>query len=115
MTTAPSSPDKGKPLVRAGRKATGLPSRSQPGYRSRPSAMSGPLALLVMAIRIAPVAAALALAACGSGVHATIAGACDRVAARDGSDRAAGTLDAPFHTVQKLADALQPGQTGCLR
>jgi hypothetical protein len=77
--------------------------------------MSGRFALLVMAIRIAPIAAALAIAACGSGVHPTPAGACDRVAARGGSDRNAGTAGSPFHTVQRLADSLKAGQTGCLR
>lgn len=40
---------------------------------------------------------------------------CDRVAAPSGSDSAAGTQAAPFATVQHLADALAPGQTGCLR
>lgn len=40
---------------------------------------------------------------------------CDRVAAPDGSDAAPGTLAAPFLTVQKLADSLVAGQTGCVR
>jgi hypothetical protein len=77
--------------------------------------MSGLFALLIMAIRIAPIAAALALAACGSGIDATLAGACDRVAARSGSDRNEGTIAKPFHSAQRLADSLRPGQTGCLR
>lgn len=41
--------------------------------------------------------------------------ACDRVASPLGSDRAAGTDAAPFRTVQKLADSLAAGKTGCLR
>lgn len=41
--------------------------------------------------------------------------ACDRYAAPDGSDAAAGTLAAPFRTPQRLADSLASGQTGCLR
>jgi hypothetical protein len=54
------------------------------------------------------------LAACGSAGTASADG-CDLVAARDGSDNAAGTAAAPFKTAQKLADRLEPGQTGCLR
>jgi parallel beta-helix repeat protein len=41
--------------------------------------------------------------------------ACDRVAAPDGSDSGPGTLKHPFRTVQRLADALEPGERGCLR
>lgn len=40
---------------------------------------------------------------------------CDLVAARDGSDSGAGTLNAPLRTPQRMADRLRPGQTGCLR
>jgi parallel beta-helix repeat protein len=40
---------------------------------------------------------------------------CTKYAAPGGSDGNAGTASAPFRTVQKLVDALQPGQTGCLR
>ena len=40
---------------------------------------------------------------------------CDFVAAPGGNDAAAGTAAAPFGTVQHLYNALQPGQTGCLR
>jgi len=40
---------------------------------------------------------------------------CDKVAAPSGSDSAAGTAAAPYRTAGKLADSLQPGQTGCLR
>jgi hypothetical protein len=54
------------------------------------------------------------LAACGA-PGAASASDCDRVAARDGSDRAAGTQAAPFKTAQKLVDSLGSGQTGCLR
>ena len=43
------------------------------------------------------------------------AASCDRVAAPTGSDSAAGTVAAPYRTAGKLADSLQPGQTGCLR
>ncbi len=43
------------------------------------------------------------------------ASACDRVAAPSGSDSAAGSAAAPYRTAGKLADSLQPGQTGCLR
>jgi len=40
---------------------------------------------------------------------------CDLYAATNGSDSAPGTLTQPFATVQRLADALHAGQTGCLR
>ena len=43
------------------------------------------------------------------------ASGCDRVAAPSGSDSAAGSAAAPYRTAGKLADSLQPGQTGCLR
>jgi hypothetical protein len=39
---------------------------------------------------------------------------CDRFASPTGSDNGAGTLQNPFRTVQKLADSLGPGTTGCL-
>lgn len=48
----------------------------------------------------------------GSAAAAT---SCDLVAASNGSDSAAGTVDAPLKSVQKLVDSLKPGQTGCLR
>ena len=54
------------------------------------------------------------LAACGNAGPAS-ASDCDVVAARDGSDRAAGTLAAPVKTAQEVVDRLEPGQTGCLR
>src|SRR5688572_4109519 len=40
---------------------------------------------------------------------------CDRVAATNGSDSAAGTAAQPFKTPKKLADSLAAGQTGCFR
>jgi nitrous oxidase accessory protein NosD len=40
---------------------------------------------------------------------------CNKVAAPWGSDSAPGTASAPFATVNRLADALAPGQTGCVR
>ena len=49
------------------------------------------------------------------GVGTASATACDRVASPSGSDGAAGTVNAPYATVQQLVDSLQPGQTGCLR
>ena len=41
--------------------------------------------------------------------------ACDKVAAPLGSNVNPGTVSRPYATVQRLADALQAGQTGCLR
>lgn len=43
------------------------------------------------------------------------AATCDRVAANGGDDAAEGTVSAPFATVQRLADSLAAGQTGCIR
>jgi parallel beta-helix repeat protein len=40
---------------------------------------------------------------------------CSLVAAETGSDNAAGTAAEPFRTAQKLANALEPGQVGCVR
>jgi hypothetical protein len=39
---------------------------------------------------------------------------CSRFASPSGSDSAPGTMTAPLHTVQALADSLSPGQTGCV-
>src|SRR5947209_15544188 len=39
---------------------------------------------------------------------------CNRFASPSGSDSAAGTMTAPLHTVQALADSLSPGQAGCV-
>ena len=41
--------------------------------------------------------------------------ACDRVASPLGSNSNVGTLTKPFATVEKLANSLKAGQTGCLR
>jgi parallel beta-helix repeat protein len=46
---------------------------------------------------------------------AVAAPSCDLFASTAGNDHAAGTLVAPLRTVQKLADSLAPGQTGCVR
>ena len=81
---------------------------------AQPSVRSVRFALL-MALRITPILAAAALVACGSAATPDVAGACNRVASPSGSDGAAGTQDAPFRTVQRLADSLDAGETGCLR
>jgi parallel beta-helix repeat protein len=39
---------------------------------------------------------------------------CTRFASRSGNDSAPGSLARPFATVQRLVNALRPGQTGCL-
>jgi parallel beta-helix repeat protein len=43
------------------------------------------------------------------------ANACDKVAAPNGSDAAAGTETKPFKSAQRLVSALSAGQVGCLR
>jgi nitrous oxidase accessory protein NosD len=40
---------------------------------------------------------------------------CTRTASTTGSDSAAGTAASPYRTVQRLANSLKAGQTGCLR
>src|SRR6185295_17333372 len=56
--------------------------------------------------------AALAL---GASAAPAAAAPCARVAAPSGSDSAPGTDAQPFRSVQRLADSLGTGQTGCLR
>jgi len=67
----------------------------------------------------AGVALLLALAGVGAtedaGGHGPASGSCDRFAAPHGSDSARGTLLRPFRSAPRLAAALRPGQTGCLR
>jgi hypothetical protein len=41
--------------------------------------------------------------------------ACDKVASPLGSDAYPGTVAEPYATVDKLANSLSPGETGCLR
>lgn len=41
-------------------------------------------------------------------------GACDAWASNAGDDAAPGTAAAPFHTVERLANSLRAGETGCL-
>ncbi len=55
------------------------------------------------------------LPAAGIGLPLAMATPCSRFAAPHGSDRARGTLNAPFGTVQRLVNSLRPGQTGCVR
>lgn len=45
---------------------------------------------------------------------AAVSSVCTRYASTTGSDRARGTSAHPFQTVQRLANALRPGDTGCL-
>jgi hypothetical protein len=58
---------------------------------------------------------ALALASTSGLDAAAASDVCDRYAAPGGNDRAAGTLKRPFATPERLARALRPGRTGCLR
>ena len=53
----------------------------------------------------------MGLAASGAAADA----ACDKVASPLGSDAYPGTVAEPYATVDKLANSLSPGQTGCLR
>ena len=40
---------------------------------------------------------------------------CSRVVSPSGSDRAAGSPNAPFRTISRVTAALRPGETGCIR
>jgi len=55
------------------------------------------------------------LPAAGIGLPVAVATPCNRFAAPYGSDADRGGPRAPFRTVQRLVNALRPGQTGCLR
>lgn len=61
------------------------------------------------------VAAAGAFGSTGTALATAAAPTCDRIVAVGGSDRAAGSLEHPFATVQHLAESLAAGQTGCVR
>lgn len=67
--------------------------------------------------RFAGVVVTASVAACGPAPSASAPAAvrCDRVAAPNGANDAAGTSRAPLRSVQALIDRLAPGQTGCLR
>jgi hypothetical protein len=60
------------------------------------------------------VACTAALTAMGAGPSGAAA-ACDKVASPLGSDAYPGTAAQPYATVERLANSLAPGQTGCLR
>ena len=62
---------------------------------------------------LAPATVCLGLIAGTGQAQATVT--CDKVAALNGSDSAAGTEAAPFRTAQRLTDSLATGQTGCFR
>jgi hypothetical protein len=72
-------------------------------------------------VATAVIVGALALASCADSEAPkrgsppkTVTTACDRYAAPTGHARAPGTRDRPFSSVQRLADALAGGGTGCL-
>ena len=46
---------------------------------------------------------------------ASFEGRCSKIASPDGADDNPGTAARPYATVEKLANSLQPGQTGCIR
>ena len=84
--------------------------------RSRESA-APPLADSHFVTRTLVAAAAFLLSAAILAVGAAPTSAtltCNRFAATNGSDSAAGTSSAPYRTAQKLMDSLAAGETGCL-
>src|SRR5205807_9753650 len=92
-------------------------SLSWPGYRRKES-RDGSLAKEghMVPVRRGIVALVMivgwfALVASGS---ASAAVSCSLYASPSGSDSGSGSSSSPFLTAQKLVDALQPGQTGCL-
>jgi hypothetical protein len=54
------------------------------------------------------------LCGCGEAHGKRLESTCQRFATTHGSARANGTSKAPFKSVQRLVEALRPGQTGCL-
>jgi hypothetical protein len=66
-------------------------------------------------LRIALAATACVLALAVGAVAAQAATECSRVASPSGSDRAAGTEAAPYASLERLVESLDPGETGCLR
>ena len=62
-----------------------------------------------LAAALSIVAAALLLAACSGEPDV-----CTLYASPEGSEGASGSIEDPFPSVQRLADSLSPGQTGCL-
>jgi Right handed beta helix region len=75
----------------------------------------GGLTLPSVGVPATPAGTPSLLPAAGIGLPLAMATPCSRVAAPYGSDRASGTLRAPFRTVQRLVNSLRPGQTGCVR
>lgn len=65
-----------------------------------------------LAAAVAPVALGAALAFAPAANADTT---CTKFASTEGSNSAAGSVDAPFRTAQQLADSLSAGDTGCLR
>jgi parallel beta-helix repeat protein len=63
----------------------------------------------------APIALAACVAACSSADGTAPAAGCTKVAASGGSDRAQGSETNPYRSAERLAEALRPGETGCLR
>jgi parallel beta-helix repeat protein len=82
---------------------------------SVPSAPRARRALAPGRLLGAALAAGLLLCATGSPARAEAPTSCTKFASPTGSDSANGTATAPFRTAQALANALQPGQVGCLR
>ncbi len=64
-----------------------------------------------------PLLLALAVLVCVLALPAAAQAAseCARVASPDGSDRAAGSEAAPYLSLERLVESLEPGETGCLR
>ncbi|HTB70444.1 MAG TPA: right-handed parallel beta-helix repeat-containing protein [Solirubrobacteraceae bacterium] len=88
--------------------ATRISSASRP-FARRASPRSA------VAAGVAALALGAALALPGRAAAESAPTRCDKVAAPSGSDSAAGTAEAPLRTAQALANALAPGQVGCLR
>ena len=66
-------------------------------------------------IRVAAVAALLALVAVTAARESAGGSECDRYAAAAGRDAWPGSSTRPYRTVRKLVGALRPGEVGCLR
>lgn len=79
-------------------------------HRDRPAP-----ALVAILAAVATAALCVLAGALPAHAQATVSVNCSLYAAPAGSDRAPGTVDQPFATVQRLANGLAAGQTGCVR
>lgn len=113
--------DKGKPVVKRGRKASGLlfvggRAAEQSGGSEMPPLTGSRMrlsSLPVFTMGLMVLLGALAADATKSEAEVAPENGCDKYVSKDGSNANAGTYARPFALPQKLSDSLGPGETGC--